>query len=208
MNRFFAGLVLAMMVSLQACAQVELWQEGKHYEVIAEKASEKPILKEYFSFWCGACYQYEPLVKQFRESLAEDVKFSKIQVNFMGFTSRDIQDQATTAMMIGRAMKDEEKYNAAIFNYIHKQRASITSLDDLRKIFMVNGADGEEFDKLATSFSVKSLVKRNNKDIDDFREHVSAVPTFIVNDKFKVKFTNDMGIEDMINLINWLTKRQ
>jgi thiol:disulfide interchange protein DsbA len=208
MNRFFAGLVLTMMVSLQACAQVELWQEGRHYEVISEQASKKPVVKEYFSFWCGACYQYEPLVKQFKANLPEGVKFSKIQVNFMGFTSRDIQDQATTAMMIARAMKEEEKYNAAIFNYIHKQRASITSLDDLRKIFMVNGADGEQFDKLASSFSVQSLVKRNNKDIADFREHVTGVPTFIVNDKFKVKFTNDMSVDDMSNLINWLTKKQ
>lgn len=208
MNRFLVGLVLAMMVSLQACAQVELWQEGKHYEVIAEQASKKPELKEYFSFWCGACYQYEPLVKQFKANLAEGVKFSKIQVNFMGFTSADVQDQATTAMMIARTMKEEEKYNTAIFNYIHKQRASISSLADLRKIFVVNGADGEEFDKLAASFSVKSLVKRNNKSIADFREHVSAVPTFIVNDKFKLKFTNDMTVDDMIDLINWLAKQK
>lgn len=208
MNRFFAGLVLAMMVSLQAGAQVELWQEGKHYEVIAEEASKKPVVTEYFSFWCGACYQYEPLVKQFKANLPEDVKFNKVQVNFMGFTSRDIQDQATTAMMIARAMKEEEKFNGAIFNYIHKQRASITSIDDLRRIFVVNGADAEEFDKLASGFSVKNMVKRNNKKIADFREHVTGVPSFIVNDKFKVKFTNDMSVEDMSNLINWLTKRK
>lgn len=208
MNRFFAGLVLAMMVSLQAGAQVELWQEGKHYEVIAEEASKKPVVTEYFSFWCGACYQYEPLVTQFKANLPEDVKFNKVQVNFMGFTSRDIQDQATTAMMIARAMKAEEKFNGAIFNYIHKQRASITSIDDLRRIFVVNGADAEEFDKLASGFSVKNMVKRNNKKIADFREHVTGVPTFIVNDKFKVKFTNDMSVEDMSNLINWLTKRK
>ena len=208
MKRIITGLVLAMMVSLQACAQVELWQEGKHYEVIAEQASKKPVLKEYFSFWCPGCYQYEPLVKEFRANLPEGAKFTKIHVNFMGFTSADIQDQATTAMMIGRAMKEEEKYNAAIFNYIHKQRASITSLDDLRKIFMVNGADGEQFDKLATSFSVKSLAKRNNRDLADVRQFITGVPGFVVNDKFKVIFTNDMTIDDRINLINWLLKQK
>jgi thiol:disulfide interchange protein DsbA len=208
MNRIIAGLVLAMMVSLQACAQVELWQEDKHYEVIAEQASKKPILKEYFSFWCPACYQYEPLVKQFKANLPENAAFTKIHVNFMGFTSADIQDQATTAMMIGRAMKEEEKYNAAIFNYIHKQRATVTSLDDLRKIFMVNGADGEKFDKLAASFSVKSLVKRNNRELADVRQFISGVPGFIVNDKFKVTFTNDMTVDDRINLINWLLKQK
>jgi len=208
MKRIFTGLILAMMVSLQACAQVELWQEGKHYEVIAEQASKTPVVKEYFSFWCPACYQYEPIVKQFKANLPEGAKFTKVQVNFMGFTSADIQDEATRAMMIGRAMKEEDKYNAAIFNYIHKQRASITSLEDLKRIFVVNGADGDKFDKLASSFSVNSLVKRNNKNIDDFREHVTGVPTFIVNDKFKVKFTNDMTADDRVNLVNWLAKQK
>lgn len=207
MNRIIVGLVLAIMVSLQACAQVELWQEGKHYEVIAEKGSKKPVLKEYFSFWCPACYQYEPLVEQFKKDLPEGAKFTKVQVNFMGFTSADIQDEATRAMMIGRAMKEEKKYNTAIFSYIHKQRASITSLDDLRKIFIVNGADGEKFDKLASSFSVNSLVKRNNKDVMENRQDINGVPTFIVNEKYKVIFTNDMTIEDRVNLINWLIKQ-
>ncbi|MFT4653717.1 MAG: thiol:disulfide interchange protein DsbA [Patiriisocius sp.] len=208
MKRILSGLVLGLIMSVQASAQVELWQEGTHYEIIAENASKKPIMKEYFSFWCPACFQFEPLVAQFKENLPEDVKFTKVHVNFMGLTSRDIQGEATKAMMIARAMKEEEKYTAAIFNYIHKQRATITSLEDLRKIFVVNGADGEKFDKLADSFSVNSLVNRNNKSIDEFREHLTGVPTFIINEKFKPTFKNDMSINEMIDLVVWLTKQK
>jgi thiol:disulfide interchange protein DsbA len=126
----------------------------------------------------------------------------------MGSTSRDNQEAATKAMMIARAMKEEVKYVTAIFNYIHNQRAIITSFDDFRRIFVVNGAAPEKFDKLAAGFSVNSLVKRNNKSIDDFRQSLNAVPTFIINDKFKVKFTNDMTTNDMINLVVWLTKQK
>jgi thiol:disulfide interchange protein DsbA len=207
MKRILSSLVLALMLSFQASAQVELWKEGTHYDVIAETASEKPMMKEYFSFWCPACFQFEPLVAQFKEKLSQDVQFTKVHVNFMGLTSRDIQNEATKAMMIARAMKEEHKYVGAIFNYIHVQRASITDLDDLKKIFVVNGADGEEFDKLAASFSVNSLVNRNNKNIDEFREHLTGVPTFIINEKFKPTFRNDMSVDDMINLVVWLSKQ-
>lgn len=208
MKKILAGLVLGLMVSLQASAQVELWQEGKHFEVISETASKKPVVKEYFSFWCPACFQYESLVAQFKANLPEGTKFTKVHVNFMGFASRDTQDAVTKAMMVGRAMKDELKYNTAIFNYIHRQRAVISSFDDVRRVFVVNGADAEQFDKLAQSFSINSLVKRNNKNIDEFRQFLGGVPTFIVNDKYKVKFTNDMSTDDMINLVVWLTKQR
>ncbi len=42
-----------------------------------EKAPSKPALKEFFSFWCPACYSFEPLVKKIKEGLGEDVKFTK-----------------------------------------------------------------------------------------------------------------------------------
>lgn len=207
MKRILTGLILGLIISMPALAQVTLWQEGKHYQVISETASSKPMVKEYFSFWCPACFQYEPLVVQFKENLPEDVNFTKIHVNFMGFTGREIQEEVTKGMMIGRAMKEEQTFNTAIFNYIHVQRATITSLDDVRKIFVVNGADGEEFDKLATSFSVNSLVKRNNKSIDDFRQHITGVPTFIINEKYKPVFTG-LSVDEMIELVVWLTKQK
>lgn len=213
MKRILSVVTLAFvgllgMASLNVSAQTTVWKEGTHYDVISETATKKPEVKEYFSFWCPACFQYEPLVAQFKANLADNVKFTKVHVNFMGMSSRDLQNEATKALMIARAMKDEATYTAAIFNYIHRQRAMISNADDLRNIFIVNGADADEYDKLAASFSVNSLVKRNNKSIDDYREHLTGVPTFIVNGKYKPTFKNDMSVDDMINLVVWLSKQK
>lgn len=208
MKKILSVLVLGLLFSVQACAQVELWQEGTHYKVISDTASKQPVVTEYFSFWCPACYQFEPLVKQMKSKLGEDVKFSKVHVNFMGFTGRDVQDMATKAMLIGRVMKEEDKYNEAIFDYIHRQRGSISEIKDLRNIFVVNGADAEKFDKLATGFSMNNLLNRNNKSIEQFRNELTGVPTFIINEKYKATFTRDMTVDDMINLVVWLSKQQ
>ncbi|WP_416308731.1 thiol:disulfide interchange protein DsbA/DsbL [Neptunicella sp. SCSIO 80796] len=203
--RKIVGLVLlALLLPLQACAQ-EQWKEGEHYEVIAEKATAKPEVIEFFSFWCPHCFRFESLVTEIKKKLPDDVPFKKTHVNFMGFTTPEIQDDATKAMMVGRILKQEDLINSAIFKYIHVQKAHITSLKDLKNIFIVNGVDGETFDKQVAGFSVNSMALKNNKTIDEYRNHVNSVPTFIVNGKYKAKFTRDMNSDDIVNLIVWLT---
>ena len=125
----------------------------------------------------------------------------------MGFTEQSIQDDATRAMMVARAVKQEDALNAAIFDYIHKQRASVTGMKDLRNIFVVNGVDNAEFDKLSNSFGVNNMMKRNNKVLENYRQYVRGVPNFIVNGRYQAQFTSDMSDDDIVELIVWLSKQ-
>ena len=207
MKKFALFILMALMLPLQACAQEQgaRWKEGTHYTVLDEPATAKPEIKEFFSYWCPHCYRFEPLVQQMKEKAGDDVKFTKVHANFMRFATTEVQDEATRAMMIARAIKQEEAMNAAIFNYIHEQRASVTGLKDLRNIFIVNGVDAAEFDKLANSFGVNSMVQKNNKQIEQYREYLSGVPSFIVNGKYQPTFTSDMTMDDIVDLIVWLS---
>jgi thiol:disulfide interchange protein DsbA len=207
MKKVLFTLMLAVLLPFQALSQVELWQEGKHYKVIAETATAKPVVTEYFSFWCPACYSFEPIVAQMKKQLPEGVAFDKVHVNFMRMAGPDVQDAATKGMMIARALKMDEQLVEAIFNYIHRQRAIITGIDDIRKIFIVNGVDPEAFDKQAKSFSINSMVTRNNNKVQEKREFLSGVPNFIVNGKYQATFTRDMSVDDMVNLVVWLSQQ-
>lgn len=207
MKKFALLLVMALLVPLQACAADDKWKEGTHYTVLDEPATEKPEILEFFSFWCPHCYQFEPLVKDIKEKISDETRFNKIHVNFMGFTSADIQDDATRAMMIARAIKQEDELNSAIFDYIHKQRASVTGMKDLRNIFVVNGVDNAEFDKMASSFGVNNMLKKNNKTLEQYRQYVRGVPNFIVNGRYQAQFTSDMSKDDIVDLIVWLSKK-
>jgi len=206
MKKLFS--ILMIMLLPFSVSGADDWEEGKHYEVISEKATAKPEVKEFFSFWCPACNSFEPTVKKIKEGLGEGVKFSKIQVNFMQTAGQDVQEDATKAMIIGRVLKKEEVLNAAIFNYIHKQRLTVTGLKDLRSIFIINGVEAEEFDKLAKSFSVKSLVNKNNREIDTYRKNLTGVPNFIVNGKYQAKFQRDMTPDQIVSLIVWLSEKK
>ena len=205
MKKLFGLLAFMLILPLQACAQ-EQWKEGEHYEVIAEKATQTRQVQEFFSFWCPHCFRFEGLVKDIQAKLPADVKFDKVHVNFMGFTTPDVQEMATAAMMVGRSMGQEAKLNEAIFKYIHVQRGAISAQKDLKNIFIINGVDGEQFDKLINSFGVKNMVRQNNNQITEFREAVHSVPTFIVNGKYKAQFARGMKPNDFIDLVVWLSQ--
>lgn len=199
-----AFAVLSVLISAQASAQIR-FIENEHYKVISSEATAKPEVKEFFSFWCPHCFNFEPLVAEMKKNLDPSVKFEKVHVNFMGFAGKDLQDDVTKAMMIGRALDKADQVNLAIFSYIHRQRGKITSVDDVRTLLSDNGVDPVEFDKMNKSFAVNSMLKKNNKAIEQFRRHVSGVPNFIVNGKFQAQFTRDMTPDDMVDLIVFLS---
>jgi thiol:disulfide interchange protein DsbA len=207
MTSFFRSILIifAVAVSASACAQAR-FMEGEHYRVIAKEATATPEVKEFFSFWCPHCFNFEPLVAEMKKRFDDDVEFTKVHVNFMGFAGQELQDNVSRAMLLGRALKREQELNTAIFNYIHRQRAALTSLDDLRSIFLVNGVESDEFDKKISSFTVTSMLRKNNKTIDEYRQYVTGVPNFIVNGKYQATFSRDMTPDDMIELIVYLSE--
>ncbi len=217
MKKLSTVLALFLLLSLQACSkessseQAEIpskWKEGKHYLVINDEVSEKPEVLEFFSFWCPHCYNFEPIVEQIKLKLDKDVTFKKVHVNFMRFTSTQIQDAATKALLIGRTMDKEEEMNSAIFSYIHLQRQPITGTPELRNIFLAKGVDTAEFDKVESSFQINNLLKQNNQIIETYREHLSGVPNFIINGKYQAQIVEGMTRDDIADLVVWLSKQR
>jgi len=200
--RIFA-ILLAFGCITAASAQSS-WQEGEHYEVISDKASQTKQVREVFSFWCPSCFNFEAVAKQIKSSIAKDTTFIKAHVNFMGSSTAQAQNDATLGMLAARAMKQEELYNEALFNAIHKDRKNITGLDDMLAVFSAAGGDSDKLKKLASSFGIKGQVAKNNK----LTRGVTSVPSFIVNDKYKAKFGRNMTPDQFVELIMWLTTQK
>ena len=60
----------------------------------------------------------------------------------------------------------------------------LTSKEDIRNVFIVNGVSGEEFDKAMKSFTVRTAAARMDRRATNLG--VNATPTFIVNGKYKM----------------------
>jgi len=208
MHRLFMVLLMPLFAfSITACA--EKYTEGKQYTKVSETASKKAEVREYFSFYCPHCLRFEPFMEDVKKNLPEGVKFERNHVDFLRAASPDIQAMLSKAVVVAEQMKMDKKLIGALFNYIQIQRAAITSEKDIRNVFVLNGADGEKFDKLMKSFSVNSRAKsmKKNQDTMSKKGALKAVPSVFVNGKYRInvqELDKNNFEQDYHNLISHL----
>lgn len=202
---------ILLVLSMPFFASAGDYVEGKQYTKISESVTAKAEVREYFSFYCPHCFKFEPFMHDVKKELPEGVKFERNHVDFLRAASPEIQAMLSKAVVIAQQMGMEEKLVGAIFNYIHVQRARITSEKDLRNIFVLNGADGVKFDKLMKSFGVNSQAKKMKKNQEDLtaKRALSGVPTIFVNGKYRIntkELDKNNFEQDYKNLIQYLIK--
>ena len=208
MHRLFMVLLMPLLAfSITACA--EKYTEGEHYTKVGEVASTTPEVREYFSFYCPHCLRFEPFMESVKKNLPTGVKFERNHVDFLRAASPQVQSMLSKAVVVAQQLDMETKLVGALFNYLQIQRAVITSEKDIRNIFVLNGADGDKFDKLMKSFSVNSHAKSMKKHQDTMSQSgaLKAVPTVIVNNKYRINtaaLDKDNFEQDYRDLINHL----
>jgi len=187
MQQLFMVLLMPLFAfSITACA--EKYTEGKQYTKVNKTISAHAEVREYFSFYCPHCLRFEPFMETVKKNLPKGVKFERNHVDFLRAASPKIQAMLTKSVIVAEQLGLDEKLVGAVFNYIQIQRAVITSEKDIRNIFVLNGADGDKFDKLMKSFSVNSKANslKKNQDTMSKQGALKGVPTVIVNGKYRI----------------------
>ena len=206
-----AGL-LAVLLPLAATSVAATYEEGVHYDVVSDRATRKPEVKEFFSFYCPACNNMEPLLAEIKPKLDKNVKFKKSHVDFVGVRDPEHQTMISQALATAEVLPQKDKIISAMFDHIHAKRARFNELADVKDVFLAQGVDGDKFDKLFESFSVRTLSSKMKRDQDYFKGKgaLRGVPTFIVNGKYKLNLGGESGIsspEDVSALINYLANK-
>ncbi|MBQ4834153.1 thiol:disulfide interchange protein DsbA/DsbL [Pseudoalteromonas sp. MMG010] len=206
-----AGL-LSLLLPLAATSYAATYEEGVHYNVVSERATKKPEVKEFFSFYCPACNNMETLITEFKPKLDSNIKFKKSHVDFVGVRNEENQQMISQALATAEVLPQKDKIIAAMFNHIHVKRAKFNELADVKDVFVAQGVDGEKFDKLYKSFSVRTLSSKMKRDQAFYKEKgaLRGVPTFIVNGKYKLNLGRDTGLtepDEISKLINYLANK-
>ncbi|MDP7592787.1 MAG: thiol:disulfide interchange protein DsbA/DsbL [Litorilituus sp.] len=202
-------VLFMLLATLSTNAFAAKYTEGKQYTKVSETASTKAEVREYFSFYCPHCLRFEPFMERVKSKLPKGVSFERNHVDFLRTASPKIQAMLTKSVVVAEQLGMDKKLIGAIFNYIQVQRAVITSEKDIRNIFVLNGADGEKFDKLMKSFSANSKAKlmKKNQEVMLKKRAITGVPAVIVNGKYRInpQELNKNNLEqDYQNLIAYL----
>lgn len=211
---FRTALTLFAALSLFAFdANADKFVAGEHYEVVAEKASAKPEIKEFFSFYCGHCFAFEPVANKLSKNLPKGVELEKVHVDFLRSATPEMQNALARAYVVGKNAGKGEEVASVIFNYIHRQRATFNTDADIRNLLLVNDFDSATFDKNFNSMPVLSAAAKMKEHQTFWTENhvLTGVPTLVINGKYKLKFdklSQENFDEELTQLVNYLLAKK
>ncbi|MGJ7095603.1 thiol:disulfide interchange protein DsbA/DsbL [Vibrio hannami] len=196
-------ITLVSTILLSFAVNAAKFEEGKHYQELSTPPSSKPIVTEYFSFYCPHCKSFEPLMNQLKGSLIDGAKFQKAHVSFMGGGMGTSMAKAYATMI---ALKVEDKMIPVMFRQIQDLKQAPKNDAELRQIFVDNGVDGAKFDAAFNGFAVQSMQRRFDKGFKD--AGLRGVPGVVVNNRYLL--TPDGSIsstKEYIELVNFLLQK-
>ena len=193
----FLGLIL-----LPLSAQSADFKEGENYKIISQTATEKPEVTEYFSFYCGHCRAFEPIIKELKTNLSEGVTFKKNHVNFLG---GEMGAALTNAYAAAEILQVEDKFADLVFNYLQVQRKKLNNQEDILDLFEQVGIDRQEAQSALQSFTVVGIASQMKRNTE--KSAIRGVPAIIVNGKYEVNRGSVKDTKEFIALVNYLAQK-
>lgn len=198
-----AALLLALMMApLLACAQDSpSWEAGKHYTVITpavRTASPDQIeVAEFFWYGCGHCYTFEPVLGQWKKTLAEDVAFRAVPAMWGG-----PMELHAKAFYAAEVLGVGETMHPVIFQAMNVDRKRLASEAELAELFAANGVAEADFLKAFNSFGVSSQVRQANATARG--ASVTGTPAVMVNGKYLISARTAGSNANMLKVAEYL----
>ena len=177
------------------------YQAGKHYQVLSNPATtedpDKIEVMEVFWYGCSHCYQFEPIIAQWKKSIAPDVHFARTPAVW-----RPVMRTHAAVYYATQVLNAPD----AIQNDIFELLAHSPSLEDQNRfaeIFEAHGIAREDYLKAVESFGVKSKVSQGEKRTSKHYK-IQGTPELIVNGKYRISGRMAGGQAAMLSVADYL----
>ena len=179
------------------------YQEGRHYELIEPlptRNPEKIEVIEFFWFGCGHCFSLEQLIKDWKSEVSSEVDFFRLPVVWNAQTKTHAKlFFATETLRVPEAIQ-------GIFSAIHYNRKMMLSDKEIIPFFQGYGIQEDKYLAATNSFGLKNNLRK--AELFAFKYGIKGVPAFIVNGKYKVSASREIGTEDLLNVVNYLIEKE
>lgn len=159
---------------------------GVDYEVIEpSQPTENPAkveVKEFFSYGCSHCYQFEPFLNGWLKHKPESVDFIRQPVVF----GRPQWAIYARIYFTAEALGVVDKIQSDVYKSIYTEEKPLQSDEEIAKFFAQHGVSESDFSKTFKSFSVDLKVKQADAVINNYKK-VTGTPTLVVNGKYVVR---------------------
>lgn len=178
--------------------------EGVDYQLMASPVrtitKDKIEVTEAFSYLCGHCYNFEALLNKWHQSIAKDVELVKLPVVF-----QPSMEHYARIMYTAEALNILDKVSALVFKAIHIDKNRLISETKVSEIFESLGISAEKFKSTFNSFGVDSQVRKASARTRAMK--ITGTPQMIVDGRFSVSATKDLGHEGMLRVVDFLVAK-
>ena len=172
---------------------------GEHYRLVEDSPRRRPgepiIVTEFFSYGCVHCRDFQPLVREWLDGLAQDVRFERSPVAFS--TTWAILAQAYVALEQTGAL---EANHERIFRAIHNNGRQFLSVEQIADFVDGRGIGRQAFLDAYNSQAVRRKVAA--QDAEQRRLAIASTPTLDVAGRYVVSM--DFGRRQALNIVDHL----
>jgi len=172
---------------------------GEHYQVIEDAPARRPgapiMVQEFFSYGCVHCRNFDPMIEEWRATLADDVRFERVPATFS--PAWTILAQTYYAL---EALGALERNHDRLFRAIHDTGRQFATLASVADFIDGYGATRDEFLAAATGQPVLDrlrVVEREQRS-----QQVSGVPTLVVANRYVVGMNS--GRKAALEIVDYL----
>ena len=201
-------LLLSMMLvilTFGANAAEKTYQEGTHYDLISPAVRtadpDKIEVVEFFWYGCGHCYNFEPMIGEWKKTLPEDVDFRPSPAVW-----NPTMELHARAFYTAEALGVGEALHPAIFQAMNVDRKRLTSEAELSKLFTANGVSEEDFEKALNSFGVGSQARQANARARAAK--ITGTPALMVNGKYLISARKAGSQSEMLKVAEFLVEQE
>lgn len=205
-KRVLLTLSLTVLAPLLACAQeVTSYEAGKHYDVISPAIRtanpDKIEVAEFFWYGCGHCYTFEPVIGQWKKTIADDVEFRGIPAMWGG-----AMELHAKAFYAAQALGVSETMHPVLFQAMNVDRLPLRSEGEIAELFVANGVSQEDFNKAFNSFGVGSQVRQASATARSAK--ITGTPSLMVNGKYMITGRKAGSTANMLKVADFLVEKE
>jgi thiol:disulfide interchange protein DsbA len=156
---------------------------------------------EFFWYGCPHCYDFEPLLTKWKQTLPANVEFIRQPAAF-----NETWTKHAKAYYTAEALGVVDKIHADFFDAVQKKNEELETEDQLAKFFVAHGVKEADFHEAYNSFPVDTKVRQSAAMAA--RYGITGVPAIIINGKYKTNGKVAGSHEKMIEVMNQLIQQE
>ncbi|MEP5567864.1 MAG: thiol:disulfide interchange protein DsbA/DsbL [Halioglobus sp.] len=198
-------MVMSLVLFPLAAQAQEAYEAGKDYDIInpAIRTADPAKIEtaEFFWYGCGHCYTFEPVIGQWKKTIADDVSFRGVPAMWGG-----AMELHAKAFYAARALDVAEKMDTAMFQALNVDRKPLRSDKEIAQLFEENGVAEEDFYKAFNSFGVSSQVRQANATARAAK--ITGTPSLMVNGKYLITSRKAGSNVNMLKIADFLIEKE